>query len=508
MINPADAFRGAFIHNEFRMPAKGKKWTNSNPYRSEQSFFEWHEDEDLISESIGYGVEAFPPWRHSSRQIRMDYLMKLKEALHKRQKKFEELIIQEAGKARWEARLESKALAAKIEITLKTFLPVLEMMENLGHINQKQFYRFEPRGLCAVLGPFNFPLHLAHGHIVPALLAGNTIILKPSEHTPTCASLYAEAFQEAGFPPGVLQVLLGGGETGKKLIENKNVRGVFFTGSYKNGRRIMETLLRTRTDLSTIAALELGGKNACIIHKDANLHQAVSESLYSAYATAGQRCTCSSRLFVHRNILGEFRDLFMAKMKELRIGDPSLDETFSGPMIHHSAVDSFLSQLAKSKKEGFTVHQESERLQEKSCLVSPSLYESLQPEKDVQGPLLQEEIFGPHTVLIPYQELEEMKSLHEAAPYGLASSIFSKDRAVFDYGYENLEVGLLNWNRPTVGASSSLPFGGLKKSGNNWPAGIFSYFYCAYPKSSLLSSAQFDKDSLPKNLQHIWESSS
>lgn len=494
----------ALLENSWVRPETGNSWNRQNPFDLSQNICSWNEDTALVERAVETGHKAFELWKQSSLPQRASLLEKLASHLEKMAPDIEDRIVFETGKARWEARAESKALASKIRLSLEKALPLFQSLEEACSIEGKQELRFLPRGLCAVLGPFNFPLHLANGHIAPALLAGNTVIFKASEYSAACATLYAEAFLDAGFPSGVFQMIPGGADTGRALVENQKVKAVFFTGSFENGKRITKSLLDHRKDLSTLAALELGGKNACIIFEDSDYEKALSESLLSAYATAGQRCSCASRIFVQKSLLDKFQRDFLSNAKDLAFGNPDSEETFAGSMIHPQAVEQFLKGFQNSTQEGFELLLEAKQTDSNSCLVSPGLLRSHEPEKDVFKENLQKELFGPSTTLIPFEDVEQVVGLHEAAEYGLVSSVFTKDRELFEKVSQSIEVGLLNWNRATVGASSSLPFGGMKKSGNNWPAGIFSYYYCVYPRAYLLDDSAFDFNSLPKNLQRTW----
>jgi len=304
----------AYLDGQFRSAIKGREWTDLQPYRLNEPLCQWREDTTFVNEAVSVADREFRRFSSLPRGERINLLHRLKQCLEKREAEIENLITLETGKARWESRQEAKALSSKIQITLDTVLPLVEQIEGTGRTN-KQEMKLLPRGVCAVIGPFNFPLHLANGHIIPALLAGNTVIFKSSEHSPLCAGLYARCFQEAGFPTGAFQMLPGGADLGKALVENPLVKGIFFTGSYQNGRRITQQLMETRSDLATLAALEMGGKNACIIFEDADFDRALGESILSAFATAGQRCSCASRIFVQKPLLEKFRNCINSNHK-------------------------------------------------------------------------------------------------------------------------------------------------------------------------------------------------
>lgn len=493
-------YRGSYIAGQFQKPSKGFTWTHKNPFDLSKIACEWIDGVAHIDNALQASSQAFPLWKATDLQKRIQLVLHFKQELLKRRQAIEDCIVFETGKARWEAAQEADALGNKIDISIQTMIPLMASIAEQIKTTGSSEMQWVPRGVCLVLGPFNFPLHLANGHIVPALLTGNTVIFKPSEAGVAAATLYTEALDAAGFPPGVFQMIPGNAETGQKLVEDVRVQGVFFTGSYANGRRIVESLLRSRGDLGTIAALEMGGKNASIIHEDASLEKAVSEVVVSAYATAGQRCSSTSRLLVHENLMSAVLEKLQTWIQKIPTGDPSDPKTFMGPLIHEKAKDGYLQSLERARLDKVEVLIESRSLKDQSCLVSPSLYVLSNP-KDKWA--FKEEFFGPNLIVSSYKSFEELFELHEATPYGLVASVFTESPEFFSLCRDRFNVGLINHNRGTVGASSKLPFGGTKKSGNHWPAGIFSFLYCASPQSQLLESGNFDPQKLPRPLQPL-----
>jgi len=396
-------FRGAYVGGRFQRPAGSIEWKRQNPCNFSETLLEWAESPTLTLEAIELGRQASRVWARTELSDRIKKIESLQSIFQQREKEIESIIVKEAGKARWESRIEAKALSGKISSTLKTALPMIQKLEETGRIPGKQSFRFVPRGLCAVIGPFNFPLHLPNGQIIPALLAGNSVIFKPSEFTVGCASLYAECFDAAGFPPGVFQMLPGGAETGRALVENPQVDAVLFTGSYVNGRRITDSVFKTRPDLSTLVALEMGGKNACIIFEDAGFEKALAETLLSAFVTTGQRCSCASRVFVEESIFETFKTQLRDRARALTAGDPSDESTFMGPLIHAAARDKFFEAVGRARKDGFSEVLETKGLSEQSSFVSPSIFGSSDPARDLSKSLFQEEVFGPTTLLLHFR---------------------------------------------------------------------------------------------------------
>jgi len=394
------------------------------------------------------------------------------------------------GKAIWDARGEARLLAAKVDVTLNEGLRAIETTEAAAGARAT----FHPRGVLAVLGPFNFPAHLPNGHIVPALLTGNSVVFKPSELSPAVGDWMTQLWKQAGLPAGVLETVQGATETGRALATHPDVDGVLFTGSYAAGRAITEATL---DQPGKILALEMGGKNAILVLEDADLELAVAETALSICATTGQRCSCASRLFVHRSRIDEFAERLTALLRGVAIGDP-LDETvFMGPLICQAARDKLLHyrELFEQTSGERLLAVEPER---PSPFVGPGLVRfdsALQ-----RHPYQRDEIFGPEAALYPVEDLEQGIAAVNDSDYGLVASVFTQQRTVYEHCIGRIQTGLLNWNKGTIGASGRLPFGGLKRSGNDRPAGISAAIYCTTPQAHLESDAGFDPETLPPGM--------
>jgi hypothetical protein len=316
---------------------------------------------------------------------------------------------------------------------------------------------------------------------------GNTVVFKPSEKTPMVAQLMAEFFQEAGFPRGVFNLLQGEREVGRRLCAHEGVDGVLFTGSYEVGTRIKQDTLQQHWK---ILALEMGGKNPSIIWEDAEISHAIHECLTSAFLTTGQRCSATSRILIHRSRLAEFLEKFHARAKAFAIGHP-LDDPFMGPLIDSSSVDRFMKFQGIATREGAEQVMRGKPLETVGGLaghyVTPGMlhFKESSLEATRKSVFQQNELFGPAVAVMGFTEIEEAIAQANATQYGLVASVFSRSRAVYDKCVDELQMGCINWNRSTVGASSRLPFGGLKKSGNHQPTALTSSLYCAYPVASL-----------------------
>lgn len=441
-----------------------------------------YKDVDKVIESATIG---FKTWKKLSQEERNQYLRAYQNEVKKRQEEIALAIAYETGKPLWDAKTEAASVVAKVAVTLEESLPRIfnKKIENIlpktiGHVVYK------PIGPSLVIGPFNFPCHLANGQILSSLVAGNSIIFKPSEKTCYSAQLLIECFHAANFPEGVVNLIQGDGEIARRLLKEKSIKGVFFTGSKEVGKKILEI---THHDLSKLVSLELGGKNTTILHSDANQDHALTELLKSCFLSSGQRCTSTSIVAIHRSISENFLTRFHDMAKKIIIDHPVefSREPFMGPLIDQGAVDAYLLFMGMAKREGIQEIMRGKQIEKtkKGYYVSPSIHFAEKWNNDSH--FLQSEIFGPNVTFIPYDTIEEAIAIANATEYGLAAAIFTKDLKIFQLCLEDIDSGLVNLNRSTVGASAKLPFGGVKNSGNYRPAALTTIDACVYQMSCL-----------------------
>jgi succinylglutamic semialdehyde dehydrogenase len=437
---------------------------------------------DSVIESANVG---FKTWKKLASADRNNYLKKYQAEVTKRKDEIAIAIAYETGKPLWEAKTEAASIIAKVNVTIEDSLPRIAT-KNIPNImpNTDGHIFFKPIGPSLIIGPFNFPCHLANGQILSALAAGNSIIFKPSEKTCYSAQILIECFHSAEFPTGVINFILGDGEVARRLLKEKSIKGVFFTGSKEVGKKILDV---THHDLSKLVSLELGGKNTTIVHHDANLDHALHELLKSCFLTTGQRCTSTSIVAIQRNIHEEFISRFHEFSKKIIIDHPIdyIREPFMGPLIDLAAVDSYLLFMGMAKREGIQEIMRGKQIEKtkKGHYVSPSIHLSEKWNNDSM--FLHSEIFGPNVTFIPYDTIEEGIKIANATEYGLAAAVFSKDINIFKTCVEEIDSGLINFNRSTVGASAKLPFGGVKNSGNYHPAALTTIDACVYQMSCL-----------------------
>ncbi|MEW6056028.1 MAG: aldehyde dehydrogenase family protein [Bdellovibrionota bacterium] len=479
--------RGNYIKGQFREPRdKTGEISSVSPADLTDKLGGFSYSYRDVEEATNAARQAFETWRKTKFAERAELLRRYRDNLKKMEPRLAETISREVGKPLWEAKQEVSAMVNKVDVTLNEGLKSVTDYEIPGILeNTFGACHYRPLGVFVVIGPFNFPGHLANGHLIPALATGNTVIFKPSEKSPAVGQLMAEAFHEAGFPAGVFNLVQGEREVGRRLVVSERVDGVLFTGSYEVGLKIKQDTLQQHWKL---LALEMGGKNSAIVLDDADLDWAIYETLTGAFVTAGQRCSSTSRIFVQRNLLDAFIEKFHAKAKAFAIGHP-MDNPFMGPLIDGNAVEKYLKFLGIASREGCDVIMRGKALELdwKGHYVTPSIClvrnnSISQVRKSVYQ---QTEIFGPNVAIYGFDKIEEAVELANATQYGLVFSVFTKSKESYEKISEDLRAGLINWNRSTVGASSRLPFGGLKRSGNHFPTAVAAASYCMYPVASL-----------------------
>jgi len=498
-----DAF-GALIGGKWEAGA-GAALRSSNPARPSEVVFDGREASlQQVQRAVAAARGAFAPWAGWEIERRAGALRRFATIASARVEDLTRAIQRETGKATWDARAEAQLIAAKVEITL-------EEGPNAGRSRVAAFEvamaptkvgrcEFRPHGVMAVVGPFNFPAHLPNGHIVPALLMGNTVVFKPSDKTPAVGVLLAEllelALQAEGAPPGVLNLVQGGPGVATRLVAGPtDIDGVLFTGSWSVGRRIMEANL---DEPGRLLALEMGGNNAAVIMPDADLVQAVVECVRCAFISSGQRCTCTRRVLVHEAVADRVISGIVRAAKELVVGDPaSQSPVFMGPVVSQAARDAVLEAQAAMAKGGAKVHLACRAVGGGTgsgtggWYVSPGVVEV---DEFTRGDDLAKaagadvEVFGPLLRVLRVRDLDEAIAGANATRFGLAASVFTKDEAAVRAFVATVRAGCVNVNTGTAGASSKLPFGGLGLSGNHRPAGAFSLDYCAFPVAGMIET--------------------
>lgn len=445
--------------------------TSKNPSCNYEPVLSVQTDPGHIPIAIKSAQIAYKSWSYLSQDQRNSALIRLKEAFQKNEDAMASAISAEMGKIKSEALTEAKSLSARIDLMIN---------HGLKRVQTEAFYdlraetRYHSQGVLAVVGPYNFPAHLVNAHVIPSVLLGNTVVIKPSEVCPQVAQVYAHAVMEANLPHGVINIVHGDGVIGKALCQHPDISGVLFTGSYRTGRALQEALL---DQPHKILALEMGGKNFSVVMDDADLGQALLEIIQAAFLTTGQRCTATSRVLVHERVYETFRSMLVKAIRQIKPCMPHENGLF-GPLATKHALQNFLNGLASAKSEGAEVLVESEVLQN-GAFVTPSLYQVT--NKHPLKHYLFEELFGPNIALESFAHFDDAILRINESPYGLSNAIFTFDSKNSERMIHETKSGVFNINRSTNNAFGQMPFGGLNRSGNQRPAGIDAVRYATFP---------------------------
>lgn len=435
---------------------------------------------------------AFPSWSQTRYEDRLKIIADFKALIEAQKEELALMIAEETGKALWDARSEVAAVVAKLTYASEAYVERTGTKSRSSPVGNS-VVRHRPHGVMAVYGPYNFPAHLPNGHIQPALLAGNTIVFKPSEQTPMVAEWMVKQWDKAGLPKGVLNLIQGERETGISLAKS-DINGVLFTGSTATGKAL-HAQFGGRPEI--LVALEMGGNNPLVFHSAEDLRAAVHETLLSAFVGTGQRCTCARRLIVIDGPQSnDFIRLLVDSAKQLVAGPyDQKPEPFMGPVISLKETKRLLDAQSSLQKLGgkilLAMHQADKNLP----FVSPAIIDMTGVEDAPD-----EEYFGPLLQLYRVKDLDEAQWQANHTAFGLSAAVLSSDQAVFQELSSKIHAGLVNWNRQTTGASGAGPFGGVGVSGNHRPAGYYSADYCAYPVASVEVEALKLPDQLPPGM--------
>jgi succinylglutamic semialdehyde dehydrogenase len=434
----------------------------------------WQGPVSNVDEEVAIARESWAQWAAQPVTVRIETLRRFVDAVRKKGDDLADCIARETGKPMWEARSEVESVMNKVEISVKAYMERTPQRRLEGSLGAKTAVRHKPHGVLAVLGPYNFPAHLPNGHIVPALLAGNAIVFKPSEKTPATGEMLVSLFHAAGVPTGVVRLVIGGPDEGKALAAHAGIDGLLFTGSAATGVALSR-LYAERP--GKILALELGGNNPMVVWDAPDVHTAAVLVCQSAFLSAGQRCTAARRLIVRDETCGPLLEEVKKLADRLIVGDPhGTPAPFMGPVIDNAAADALEESFLALMMRGGVPIKNLERAAPGRPYVSPAIIDmtGARERPDV-------ELFGPILQVIRVPDFEAAIAEANATIYGLSASLVGGTPQMYDRFWANVRAGVINWNRPTNGAPSNAPFGGIGISGNHRPSAFYAADYCAYP---------------------------
>ncbi|MBX8602132.1 succinylglutamate-semialdehyde dehydrogenase [Pseudomonas cichorii] len=461
---------------------QGDAFDSLNPVTQQVLWSGQGASDSQVETAVQAARQAFAGWASRSLEDRLSVLEAFAASLKTHADELSHCIGEETGKPLWESATEVTSMVNKIAISVQSYRE--RTGEKSGPLGDATaVLRHKPHGVVAVFGPYNFPGHLPNGHIVPALLAGNTVLFKPSELTPKVAELTVKCWIEAGLPAGVLNLLQGGRETGIALAANPGIDGVFFTGSSRTGNALHQQFAG-RPD--KILALEMGGNNPLVVDEVRDVDAAVYTVIQSAFISAGQRCTCARRLLVPQ---GAWGDAFLARLvavtAALEVGAFDRQPApFMGSVISLQAAAALLAAQRDLLSKGANALLEMTQPHEQAALLTPGIIDvsavSERPDEELFGPLLQ---------VIRYAGFEAAIAEANDTQYGLAAGLLSDSEARYKQFWLQSRAGIVNWNKQLTGAASSAPFGGVGASGNHRASAYYAADYCAYPVASLEATA-------------------
>ncbi|MEM0912553.1 MAG: succinylglutamate-semialdehyde dehydrogenase [Pseudomonadota bacterium] len=459
-------------------PAKNSTIFEANSASSEQ-----------VSQAVTAARNAFVEWSLLETDQRIAFVLKFKQLLTQHKDEMAKLIAAETGKPLWETATEVGAMIGKVDISIKAHHDRTGVTENPMPVG-KAILRHRPHGVVAVFGPYNFPGHLPNGHIIPALIAGNTVVFKPSELTPKVAELTVKLWQQADLPIGVLNLVQGLVDTGKALASHPQIDGLFFTGSSTTGKLIHQQFAG---EPGKILALEMGGNNPLIVGDIDDTKAVVHDIIQSAFITSGQRCTCARRLFIQSGSTGDaLIEALTAATKHIKVDVyDAQEQPFMGAMISKAAAEQMIEIQDQLLQKGAKAIVKMQHINTDTGLVTPGIIDVT----DVEA-LPDEEHFGPLLKLVRYNTFSQAVDMANDTQYGLSAGLLSDDKAQYDYFLPRIRAGIVNWNRPITGASSAAPFGGIGASGNHRASAYYAADYCAYP----VASVELDTVTLPSSL--------
>jgi succinylglutamic semialdehyde dehydrogenase len=460
---------------------KGAPFASRNPATDELAWEGRGADPADVDRAVSAARRAFGSWSASTFDERVGIAKRFAALLNDNKEDLARAIGRETGKPLWEARTEVASMAAKVDISVQAYhertgekrAPMADGVAVLRH---------RPHGVVAVFGPYNFPGHLPNGHIVPALIAGNAVVFKPSELAPGVAAATVALWTQAGLPAGVLNLVQGEKDTGVALANHRQIDGLFFTGSSDTGT-LLHRQFGGRPEI--VLALEMGGNNPLVVAPVEDVDAAVHHTIQSAFLSAGQRCTCARRLFVPDDAFGQ---RFMARLTDvtskIRYGAFDADpQPFMGAVISARAAAKLVAAQTQLIEAGAQPVLEMKQRDPRLGLVSPAILD-VTNARDVPD----EEHFGPMLQVTRYRSFDEAIARANDTAYGLSAGLLADDQSAWAHFQRTIRAGIVNWNRPTNGASSAAPFGGVGRSGNQRPSAYYAADYCSYPMASVESA--------------------
>lgn len=470
-----------YINGEWQA-GSGAELATVDPSTGRQTWTFNQSTADDVRRAVQAARGAFEAWALADLDQRIAVCTRFRDLLKENAEELAATIAEEVGKPLWEARTEVATMANKVDISVQAYgARTGETAAKVADGNA--VLRHRPHGVFAVFGPYNFPGHLPNGHIVPALIAGNTVVFKPSEYAPRTAVKTVQLWEKAGLPAGVINLVNGGRDTGVALGQDGGIDGLLFTGSSQTGVALHKQF---GGQPGKMLALEMGGNNPLVVWDVKDIDAAVHHAVMSAFISAGQRCTCARRMVVQDTPQGEaFVKRLVEVASKLVVGPSNADpQPFMGPVVSAEVAGRLVKAQEMMEQKGGKVLLKMRQLDPNTGFVTAGIVDVT----DAKG-IPDEEWFGPLLQIVRVKDFDSAIKVANATEFGLAAALLSPSEELWKRFAVKAHAGIVNWNRPTTGAASSAPFGGVGKSGNHRPSAYYAADYCAYPVASIETAA-------------------
>ncbi len=427
-----------------------------------------------VNAEVEIARQSWPTWAAESFSLRVEAMRRFANVVRARSETLVDIISRETGKPLWDARMEVDAVINRVEISVSSYMERTSQRRIEGAFGARSALRHKPHGVLAVLGPYSMPADIPCAHILPALLAGNAVVFKPSEKTPTVGGLLVECFVEAGIPAGLIRLVIGGPDQGKEIAAHPDINGLLFTGSARNGVLINRQFSDSP---HKILALEMGGNNPIVVWDAPDITAAAIVVVQSAFLSAGQRCTSARRLIVedgkHDALVAEIIKL----INRIIVGAPHDNPApYMGPVIDNAMADHLQESFMAMIMKGGRPLRHLDRPKNDLPFLSPALIDMTGVSDSHDA-----ELFGPILQLIRVPDFDTAVLQANATRFGLSASLIGGSPKLYNQFWANTRAGLVNWNRPTNGPPVNAPLGGVGLSGNHRPSASYASDYCAYP---------------------------
>jgi succinylglutamic semialdehyde dehydrogenase len=437
----------------------------------------WRGRHGDVEAAVSAARRAWPNWAAQALTTRIELLRAFANEVRRESEPLAELIARESGKPLWEARGEVDAVVNQVDLAVQAYAERTGKKKFDAGVGSSAAVRHKPHGVMVVLGPYNCPAQIPNGHIIPALLAGNAVLFKPSEKTPAVGEALVACLHRAGVPEDVVQLVIGGPEEGKALVAHPGTDGVLFTGSTNAGIAISRKLA---ANPGKIVALEMGGNNPLVVIDTPRLTDAAALIIQSAFTTAGQRCTAARRLIVKDSVYDALMAELVPMARRLMVGDPLGEpQPFMGPVIDNDTAERLMESFVTLMTAGGRPLLHMRRSLPDRPFLSPGIIDVTDiPERpDI-------ELFGPILQVIRVPDLDAAITEANNTRFGLSAALIGGTPDDYGRFWANIRAGIINWNGPTNGASPKAPFGGIGLSGNHRPTAYYAADCCAYPVTS------------------------